>query len=231
MKKVLIVLPSHDQLGNTGEKTGFWLEEFTSPYYKFIDNGYEVTLASPKGGKPPIDPKSLKKENQSESTERFKVDKSVQDKLENTTVLSQVSARDFDTLFLPGGHGPMWDLSADKSIKRLVEDFYSNKKVISAVCHGPAGLLQATEQNGNSILKDKKVTGFTNDEESSVGLTKVVPFLLEDRMKELGGKFERSEDFKPYIVTDGQLITGQNPKSSSLAAEKVVEILSGKASS
>ena len=228
MKKVLIVLPSHDQLGNTGEKTGFWLEEFTSPYYKFIDNGYEVILASPKGGKPPIDPKSLKKENQSESTERFKMDKSVQDKLENTTVLSQVSARDFDTLFLPGGHGPMWDLSADKSIKQLVEDFYSDKKVISAVCHGPAGLLQATEQNGNSILKDKKVTGFTNDEESSVGLTKVVPFLLEDRMKELGGKFERGEDFKPYIVTDGQLITGQNPKSSSLAAEKVVEILSGK---
>ncbi len=227
MKKVLIVLPSHDQLGNTGEKTGFWLEEFTGPYYKFIDNGYEVILASPKGGKPPIDPKSLKKENQSESTERFKMDKSVQDKLENTTVLSQVSARDFDTLFLPGGHGPMWDLSADKNIKRLVEDFYSDWKVISAVCHGPAGLLQAREQNGNSILKNKKVTGFTNDEESSVGLTKVVPFLLEERMKELGGKFERGEDFKPYIVTDGRLITGQNPKSSSLAAEKVVEILSG----
>ena len=225
MKKVLIVLPSHDQLGNTGQKTGFWLEEFTDPYYKFIDSGYEVTIASPRGGKPPVDPKSIQKENQSESTQRFEKDKSAQAKLENTLVLSQVSASDYDTLFLPGGHGPMWDLSSDENMKKIVEDFYSDKKIVSAVCHGPAGLLQATDRNGNSILKGKKITGFTNNEESAVGLTKAVPFLLENRMKELGGKFEKGQDFKPFIVSDGQLITGQNPKSALPAAEKVVEIL------
>lgn len=225
MKKVLIVLPSHDQLGNTGQKTGFWLEEFTDPYYKFIDSGYEVTIASPRGGKPPVDPKSIQKENQSESTQRFERDKSAQVKLENTLVLSQVSANDYDTLFLPGGHGPMWDLSSDENMKKIVEDFYSDKKIVSAVCHGPAGLLQATDRNGNSILKGKKITGFTNNEESAVGLTKTVPFSLENRMKELGGKFEKGQDFKPFVISDGQLITGQNPKSALPAAEKVIEIL------
>lgn len=225
MKKVLIVLPSHDQLGNTGQKTGFWLEEFTDPYYKFIDSGYEVTIASPRGGKPPVDPKSTQKENQSESTQRFEKDKSAQAKLENTLVLSQVSASDYDTLFLPGGHGPMWDLSSDENMKKIVEDFYSDKKLVSAVCHGPAGLLQATDRNGNSILKGKKITGFTNNEESAVGLTKTAPFSLENRMKELGGKFEKGQDFKPFVISDGQLITGQNPKSALPAAEKVIEIL------
>lgn len=225
MKKVLVVLPSHDQLGNTGQKTGFWLEEFTDPYYKFIDSGYEVTIASPMGGKPPVDPKSIQKENQSESTQRFERDKSAQAKLENTLVLSQVSASDYDTLFLPGGHGPMWDLSSDENMKKIVEDFYSDKKIVSAVCHGPAGLLQATDRNGNSILKGKKITGFTNNEESAVGLTKAVPFSLENRMKELGGKFEKGQDFKPFVISDGQLITGQNPKSALPAAEKVIEIL------
>lgn len=225
MKKVLVVLPSHDQLGNTGQKTGFWLEEFTDPYYKFIDSGYEVTIASPKGGKPPVDPKSTQKENQSESTQRFEKDKSAQAKLENTLVLGQVSANDYDTLFLPGGHGPMWDLSSDENMKKIVEDFYSDKKIVSAVCHGPAGLLQATDRNGNSILKGKKITGFTNNEESAVGLTKAVPFSLENRMKELGGKFEKGQDFKPFVISDGQLITGQNPKSALPAAEKVIEIL------
>jgi putative intracellular protease/amidase len=225
MKKVLVVLPSHDQLGNTGQKTGFWLEEFTDPYYKFIDSEYEVTMASPRGGKPPVDPKSTQKENQSESTQRFERDKSAQAKLENTLVLSQVSANDYDTLFLPGGHGPMWDLSSDENMKKIVEDFYSDKKIVSAVCHGPAGLLQATDRNGNSILKSKKITGFTNDEESAVGLTKAVPFSLENRMKELGGKFEKGQGFKPFVISDGQLITGQNPKSALPAAEKVIEIL------
>jgi putative intracellular protease/amidase len=225
MKKVLVVLPSHDQLGNTGQKTGFWLEEFTDPYYKFIDSGYEVTIASPRGGKPPVDPKSIQKENQSESTQRFERDKSAQAKLENTLVLSQVSASDYDTLFLPGGHGPMWDLSSDENMKKIVEDFYSDKKIVSAVCHGPAGLLQATDRNGNSILKGKRITGFTNNEESAVGLTKAVPFSLENRMKELGGKFEKGQDFKPFVISDGQLITGQNPKSALPAAEKVIEIL------
>jgi putative intracellular protease/amidase len=225
MKKVLVVLPSHDQLGNTGQKTGFWLEEFTDPYYKFIDSGYQVTIASPRGGKPPVDPKSIQKENQSESTQRFERDKSAQAKLENTLVLSQVSANDYDTLFLPGGHGPMWDLSSDENMKNIVEDFYSDKKIVSAVCHGPAGLLQARDRNGNSILKGKKITGFTNNEESAVGLTKAVPFSLENRMKELGGKFEKGQDFKPFVISDGQLITGQNPKSALPAAEKVIEIL------
>lgn len=225
MKKVLVVLPSHDQLGNTGQKTGFWLEEFTDPYYKFIDSGYEVTIASPRGGKPPVDPKSIQKENQSESTQRFERDKSAQAKLENTLVLSQVSASDYDTLFLPGGHGPMWDLSSDENMKKIVEDFYSDRKIVSAVCHGPAGLLQATDRNGNSILKGKKITGFTNNEESAVGLTKAVPFSLENRMKELGGKFEKGQNFKPFVISDGQLITGQNPKSALPAAEKVIEIL------
>jgi putative intracellular protease/amidase len=225
MKKVLVVLPSHDQLGNTGQKTGFWLEEFTDPYYKFIDSGYEVTIASPRGGKPPVDPKSTQKENQSESTQRFEKDKSAQAKLENTLVLSQVSASDYDTLFLPGGHGPMWDLSSDENMKKIVEDFYSDKKIVSAVCHGPAGLLQATDRNGNSILKGKKITGFTNNEESAVGLTKAVPFSLENRMRELGGKFEKGQDFKPFVISDGQLITGQNPKSALPAAEKVIEVL------
>jgi putative intracellular protease/amidase len=165
MKKVLFVLPSHDQLGNTGKKTGFWLEEFASPYYEFIDNGYDVTVASPKGGHPPVDPKSNLEEWQTESTQRLQKDKSTQEKLANTLVLSQVSASDYDTLFLPGGHGPMWDLSVDKNLKKLVEDFYDGKKIVTAVCHGPAGLLQATDKHGNSILKDKKVTGFTNNEE------------------------------------------------------------------
>lgn len=225
MKKVLFVLPSHDKLGNTGKKTGFWLEEFAGPYYEFVDHDYDVIIASPKGGKPPVDPKSLQPENQTESTKRLQNDKEVKEKLENTLILNQVSANDYNTLFLPGGHGPMWDLSQDKDLKKLVENFYNSKKIISAVCHGPAGLLQATDNNGNSILKDKKVTGFTNDEEHAVKLDKIVPFLLEDKMKELGGNFEKTENFSPFIVKDGQIITGQNPASSLLAARRVVEVL------
>ena len=209
MKKVLFVLPSHDQLGNTGQKTGYWLEEFASPYYEFVDNEYEVTIASPKGGKPPIDPKSMLKENQTESTQRLQNDKSETDKLNNTLILNQVSASNYDTLFLPGGHGPMWDLSQDKDLKKIVEDFYNNQKVISAVCHGPAGLLQAIDKNGDSILKNKRVTGFTNSEEKTVKLDKTVPFSLKDRLKELGGNFEKTENFEPFIVSDGQIITEQ----------------------
>lgn len=225
MKKVLFVLPSHDKLGDTGQKTGYWLEEFASPYYEFVDNGFDVVIASPKGGKPPVDPKSIQPENQSESTKRLQNDLVVKQKLENTLILNEVSAGEYDTLFLPGGHGPMWDLSQDKDLKQIVESFYNNKKIISAVCHGPAGLLQATDNNGNSILKDKRVTGFTNDEEHIVELDKTVPFLLEDKMKELGGNFEKTENFKPFIVSDGQIITGQNPASSLLAARRVVEVL------
>ena len=165
------------------------------------------------------------KENQTESTQRLLNDKSATDKLNNTLILKQVSASNYDTLFLPGGHEPMWDLSQDKNLKKIVEDFYNNKKVISPVCHGPIGLLQAIDKNGDSILKNKRVTGFTNSEEKTVKLDKTVPFSLEDRLKELGGNFEKTENFEPFIVSDGQIITGQNPASSFLAAKKVVEIL------
>jgi putative intracellular protease/amidase len=225
MKKVLFVLPSHDKLGDTGQKTGYWLEEFASPYYEFIDNEYDVTIASPKGGKPPVDPKSLQPENQTEYTKRLQNDQEAKEKLENTLILSEVSPDEYDTLFLPGGHGPMWDLSQDKDLKKLVERFYNNNKIISAVCHGPAGLIQATDKNGDSILKNKRITGFTNDEEEFVKLDKTVPFSLENKLKELGGHFEKTENFKPFIVSDGQIITGQNPASSFLAARKVVEVL------
>ena len=225
MKKVLFVLPSHDQLGNSGHKTGYWLEEFASPYYEFTDNEYEVTIASPKGGKPPVDPKSLQPENQTEYTKRLQNDKDAKEKLENTKLLSDIYSGDYDTLFLPGGHGPMWDLSEDKDLKKTVEDFYNDDKVISAVCHGPAGLLQATDKSGNSILRNKRVTGFTNDEEETVKLEKTVPFSLEDRLKEVGSNFEKSENFKPFVVSDGRIITGQNPASAFLAAKKVIEIL------
>jgi putative intracellular protease/amidase len=225
MKKILFVLPSHDQLGNTGQKTGFWLEEFASPYYEFIDNGYDVTIASPKGGRPPVDPKSLQPENQTESTKRLQADKSANEKLDNSLVLKDISSDDYVSLFLPGGHGPMWDLSHDNDLKRIVEEFYNKDKIISAVCHGPAGLLQATDKNGDSILKNKKVTGFTNTEEQAVKLDKIVPFSLESRMKDLGGNFEKTENFKPFVMIDGQIITGQNPASALVTARKVIEVL------
>jgi putative intracellular protease/amidase len=225
MKKILFVLPSHDQLGNTGQKTGFWLEEFASPYYEFIDNGYDVTIASPKGGRPPVDPKSLQPENQTESTKRLQADKTANEKLDNSIVLKNVSSDGYVSLFLPGGHGPMWDLSQDRDLKRIVEEFYNKDKIISAVCHGPAGLLQATDKNGNSILKNKKVTGFTNEEEKTVKLDNTVPFSLESRMKELGGNFEKTENFKPFVISDGQIITGQNPASALVTARKVIEII------
>ena len=168
---------------------------------------------------------SLQPENQTEYTKRLQNDKNAKEKLENTKLLSDIYSGDYDTLFLPGGHGPMWDLSEDKDLKKIVEDFYNDDKVISAVCHGPAGLLQATDKNGNSILRNKRVTGFTNDEEETVKLEKTVPFSLEDRLKEVGSNFEKSENFKPFVVSDGRIITGQNPASAFLAAKKVIEIL------
>ena len=218
-------MPSHDQLGNTGQKTGFWLEELASPYYEYIDNGYDVTIASPKGGRPPVDPKSLQPENQTESTKRLQADKSANEKLDNSLVLKDISSDDYVSLFLPGGHGPMWDLSQDNDLKRIVEEFYNKDKIISAVCHGPAGLLQATDKNGDSILKNKKVTGFTNEEEQTVKLDKIVPFSLESKMKNLGGNFEKTENFKPFVIIDGQIITGQNPASALVTARKVIEVL------
>ena len=225
MKKVLFVLPSHDQLGNTGQKTGYWLEEFASPYYEFVDNEYDVKIASPNGGKPPVDPKSLQAGNQTEYTKRLEGDKDAKEKLNNTMVLADIAPDEYDILFIPGGHGPMWDLSQDKDMKKIVEDFYNMKKIISAVCHGRAGLLQAVVKNGDSILKNKRVTAFTNSEEQIVKLDKTVPFSLEDRLKELGGNFEKTDNFKPFVISDGQIITGQNPASAIVAARRVVEIL------
>ena len=223
--KVLFVLTSHDQLGDTGKKTGFWIEEFAAPYYKLADAGVNITLASPQGGQPPIDPKSEEPDAQTEATKRFNQDKPLQEKLSQTKKLSSVSATDFDAVFYPGGHGPMWDLATDPHSIKLIEDFYSQQKPVVAVCHGPAVLAQAKAPSGEPLVKEKKVAGFTNSEEAAVQLTNVVPFLLEDKLKELGGNYSKGADWAPYVVTDGLLITGQNPASSEPAAEALLGML------
>ncbi|HEU4903657.1 MAG TPA: type 1 glutamine amidotransferase domain-containing protein [Flavisolibacter sp.] len=223
--KVLIVLTSHDQLGDTGKKTGFWIEEFAAPYYVLTDAGVDVTLASPKGGQPPIDPKSDAPESQTEATLRFKEDKALQEKLASTKKLSEVSAGDFDAVFFPGGHGPLWDLSEDQYSIRLIEAFWSSGKPVAAVCHAPAVLLNAKQANGDPLVKDKQVTGFTNSEEAAVQLTDVVPFLLEDELKSKGGHYSKKEDWASYVVKDGLLITGQNPASSEEAARQLLQLL------
>lgn len=219
--KILFVLTSHDQLGNTGEKTGFWIEEFASPYYYLVDKGVDVVLASPNGGQPPIDPTSDKPENQTESTKRFKADKDLQEKLSKTHQLSEVSSEDYDAVFYPGGHGPLWDLAESETSARLIESFYNANKPVSFVCHAPAALKHVKNTDGEPLVKGKKVTGFTNTEEALVKLTDVVPFLVEDMLKENGGIYSKVGDFEPYALEDGLLITGQNPASS----EKVAEIL------
>ena len=222
--KILFVLTSHDQLGNTGEKTGFWIEEFASPYYYLVDKGVEVTLASPKGGQPPIDPTSDKPENQTESTKRFKADTALQEKLSKTHLLSEVSSEDYDAVFYPGGHGPLWDLAESETSAKLIESFYNSNKPVSFVCHAPAALKNVKNTDGEPLVKGKKVTGFTNTEEDLVQLTDVVPFLVEDMLKENGGIYSKKGDFEEYAIEDGLLITGQNPASS----EKVAEILLNK---
>lgn len=222
--KVLMVLTSHDQLGDTGKPTGFWLEEFAAPYYVFKDAGAEVTLASPKGGQPPVDPKSDEPANQTEATTRFKSDPDAQAALANTVKLAEVRADDYDTVFYPGGHGPMWDLANDTASITLIESFYNAGKPVAAVCHAPAALLKANYQ-GQPIVKGKRVTGFTNSEEEAVQLTKVVPFLLEDELKRLGGGYEKAGDWADFTVVDGQLITGQNPASSASAARALVKLV------
>ena len=222
---VLMILTSHDALGTTGEKTGFWLEEFAAPYYTFIDAGVNVTLASPKGGQPPLDPKSDTEDAQTEATARFKNDAEAQERLSNTKKLADVNADDFDAVFFPGGHGPMWDLATDTTSKQLTAAFFEAGKPVGAVCHGPAALVGVTDADGNAYIAGKRVTAFTNTEEEGVGLTEVVPFLLEDRMRTLGGSFERGDDWAAYVVTDGTLVTGQNPASSSPAAEALLELL------
>ncbi|GAB3094435.1 type 1 glutamine amidotransferase domain-containing protein [Lysobacter terrae] len=219
-----MVLTSHDKLGDTGEKTGFWLEEFASPYYVFTDAGADVTVASPKGGQPPIDPKSNDPSNQTAAQNRFKADKQAQEILANTRRLDSVSAADYDTVFYPGGHGPMWDLADDPASIKLIETFYDSGKPVAAVCHAPA-VLHRVQFNGEPIVKGKRVTGFTNTEEQAVGLTKVVPFLVEDELKRQGGRYEKADDWQSFAIVDGRLITGQNPASSEATAKALLGIL------
>ena len=223
--KILMVLTSHDELGNTGKKTGFWIEEFAAPYYLFKDAGAKITIASPKGGQPPIDPKSDEPENQTPATIKFKADEELQEILSQTKKLTEVTQDDFDAIFYPGGHGPMWDLTNDSDSIKLIEDFWKNKKPVAAVCHAPAVLLNVKDENDDAMVKDKKVTGFTNTEEAAVQLTEIVPFLLEDELKNKGGIYSKKEDWASYVVTDGLLITGQNPQSSEAAAEELLKLL------
>ncbi|WP_406844701.1 type 1 glutamine amidotransferase domain-containing protein [Flavobacterium soyae] len=224
MKKVLFVVTSNDKLGNTGEKTGFWSEEFAAPYYELLDQGVEITIASPLGGQPPIDPKSADPASATEDTKRFDSDKVLQEKLKNTLKLSTVNQKDYDAVFYPGGHGPLWDLVEDKNSIALIEAFYTHKKPVAFVCHAPA-VLKNVKVKGDYLVKGKKVTGFTNAEEEAVGLTKVVPFLLEDALASNGAIFSKGANWQPYAVEDGLLITGQNPASSKLVAGKLLEKL------
>jgi len=224
MKKVLFVVTSNDKLGNTGEKTGFWSEEFAAPYYELLDKGVEITIASPLGGQPPIDPKSADPSSATEDTKRFDADKTLQEKLKNTHKLSNINQKDYDAVFYPGGHGPLWDLVEDKNSIALIESFYTHNKPVAFVCHAPA-VLKNVKVKGDYLVKGKKVTGFTNTEEEAVGLTKVVPFLLEDALTQNGAKFSKGENWQPYAVEDGLLITGQNPASSKLVAGKLLEQL------
>jgi putative intracellular protease/amidase len=222
--KVLIVLTSHDELGNTGRKTGFWLEELAAPYYRFSEAGWEITLASPKGGRPPLDPKSNEPSFQTELTRRFEADPVATAALADTVRLDSVSAEDFDTVFYPGGHGPMWDLAEDTDSKRLIEATLRSGKPLAVVCHAPGVLRHTVNEDGTPLVQGKKVTGFANSEEDGVGLTKVVPFLVEDELKRLGGVYSKGGDWEPYVVQDGLLITGQNPASSGPAADALVKL-------
>lgn len=223
--KVLMVLTSHDQLGDTGRKTGFWLEELAAPYYAFKDAGAEIVLASPKGGQPPLDPKSNEPAFQTDDTHRFEADAQAAAQLATTVRLDSVSQADFDTVFYPGGHGPMWDLAEDQHSIALIEAFLAADKPIALVCHAPGLLRHASKPDGRPLVEGRKVTGFTNTEEAAVELTDVVPFLVEDELKAKGGSYSRGDDWAPYVVSDGLLITGQNPASSAPAAELLLKQL------
>ncbi len=221
--KILQVLTSHDQLGNTGRKTGFWLEEFAAPYFVFRDAGIDLTLASPKGGQPPLDPKSDLPENQTPAMTRFKSDKAAQKDLANTVKLADMKAENFDTVFYTGGHGPMWDLAESPVSIALLESFYNSGKPIALVCHSP-GVLRHVTYKGEPLVKGKRVTGFTNGEEEDVQLTHVVPFLVENELLRLGAIFEKVRNWEPHFVIDGRLITGQNPASSTTAAQALLKV-------
>ena len=223
--KILMVLTSHDRLGETGHKTGFWLEEFAAPYYVFKDAGAEVVLASPRGGQPPLDPKSDAADAQTPATLRFNNDTAAIAELAQTRPLADVLDEDVDAVFYPGGHGPLWDLSEDADSIRLIETRFAAGKPVAAVCHGPAVLRHAQGTLSQPLVKDKRVTGFTNAEEAAVELTDIVPFLLEDELKAKGANFEAAPPFQPHVVVDGRLITGQNPASSEPAARALLELL------
>ena len=223
--QILMVLTSHDQLGDTGKKTGFWLEEFAAPYYVFKDAGADITVVSPKGGQPPLDPKSDAADAQTDATRRFKEDSAAQAVLAHTGKLSSVSGKKFDALFYPGGHGPLWDLAEDADSIKLIETMAAAGKTVSAVCHAPGVFRHTKAADGLPLVKGKKVTGFTNTEEAAVELTKIVPFLVEDMLVKNGGVYSKGADWQSYVVTDGKLITGQNPASSAAAAKAVVNQL------
>lgn len=222
---ILMVLTSHDRLGDTGKKTGFWLEEFAAPYYVLKDAGHAITLASPKGGQPPLDPKSDEPDAQTDATRRFKDDAEAQADLASTERLAEIDPTAFDGVFYPGGHGPMWDLAEDPQSRALIERTLADGKPVALVCHAPAVLRHVTAPDGSPLVRGRKVTGFTNEEEEAVGLTDVVPFLLEDELKRLGGDYAKLEAFKPFVQRDGLLITGQNPPSSEPAAEALLAAL------
>ena len=225
MKKILMVLTSHDQLGNTGAKTGFWLEEYAAPYYAFKDAGANITVASPLGGQPPLDPKSDDEASQTDATRRFKADAAAQAILASTVLLKDVKAVDFDAVFYPGGHGPLWDLAEDANSIALIESLLKAGKPVAAVCHAPAVLRHPKGADGQSVVNGKKVTGFTNSEEEAVGLTSIVPFLVEEMLTQNGGTYSKGADWQPYVLTDGLLITGQNPASSEPAAHALLAAL------
>lgn len=224
---ILMVLTSHDELGNTGQKTGFWLEEFAAPYFVFRDAGAKLTLASPKGGQPPIDPKSDLPENQTSDMARFKQDAAAQQALSTTLKLAAMKSADFDTIFYVGGHGPMWDLVDNPDSIALIESFYNSGKPVAAVCHAP-GVLHRVMHQGEPLVKGKRVTGFTNGEEEAVHLTNVVPFLVEDELKRIGGLYEKAADWESFAVVDGRLVTGQNPASSTAAAKALIQLLAAR---
>lgn len=225
MKHVLFVLTSHEDLGNTGHKTGFWIEEFAAPYYLLKDKGVKITLASPKGGQPPIDPNSAAENAATDATKRFDSDSETKEVLSKTIPLANINQSDYDAVFYPGGHGPLWDLSEDKNSIALIESFYSNNKPVAAVCHAPAVFKNTKGNDGNALVNGKKVTCFSNTEEAAVQLTDIVPFLVEDMLQANGGIFSKLEDWQPYAVEDGLLITGQNPASSELVAEMLLKKL------
>lgn len=223
--RILIVLTSHDRVGDTGKKTGFWLEELAAPYYVLKDAGAAITLASPKGGQPPLDPKSDLPENQTELTKRFRTDTAAQAELANTKKLADVLAADFDAVFYPGGHGPMWDMPNNTTSIALIEAFVKADKPVGAVCHAPVAFVNVRGKDGEDLVKGKRVTGFTNAEEEAVGLSAVVPFLLEDRLKERGGIYSKAANWAPYVQVDGNLVTGQNSASSGPGAEELLKLL------